>query len=243
MTPGSVTRLYANVRHVGDTESVLYFESHPQPAGRAATSRITTAAPSPAVPVATQETADAAKEAAGESEPNTIAAPSAATGSGSVESSPGGEAVAVPTIAIHGTEVLSNGREAGPQPASAATDPLDVGTSGLPNDAPKVSEVAPPPDETPLVQPTRIEIAFLVKSVPSGAEIALDGKLLGKTPLHVALDPRVDHLITVGHEGCESVVQLLATDAWRAGRSAQTLVRLDCKQPDWESRNRSVEKK
>jgi len=40
-----------------------------------------------------------------------------------------------------------------------------------------------------------------------------------------------------------SHMQLLATDAWRAGRSPQTLVRLDCKPPDWESKNRSVETK
>lgn len=206
VTPGSVMRLEADVSRAGSgkpEDTPRYFH-------------VSTTPSSGAAPLAATS--------------STVAAAGAATGGASVESSAGvppaaaAEVDAVPTITIIGTEVLSDGKT-----ASGATNPLDVGTGEFRYDAPTVAELPPPPDEIALVQAGRIEISFLVQSVPPGAEASLDGKLVGKTPMHVQLDPRLDHLLSVAHAGCETVVQLLATDAWRAGRSPQALVHLDCK--------------
>jgi len=206
VTPGSVTRLDADVSRAGSGKGdiVRYFH-------------VST----------TQPKSDAASLTATSS---TVAAAGAATGEAAVESSAGvppaaaDEVAAVPTITIVGTEVLSDGKA-----PSDATNPLDIGTGEFLYDEPTVAELAPPADEVALVQPGRIEVSLLVQSDPPGAEASLDGKLVGTTPLHVKLDPRLDHLLSVARDGCESIVQLLATDAWRAGRPPQALLRLDCK--------------
>ena len=176
VTPGSVTRLEADVSRVGSgkpEDTVRYFQvSPPQPTSGAGFS-----------------TAAAGAAPARASVEDTVPPATA----GAVAAVP-----AVPTITIRGTEVLSDGKTAPRLASSAATD-------------------------------RPLEVSLLVQSDPPGAETSLDGKLVGVTPLHVQLDPRLDHVLTVGHVGCESIVQLLAADAWRAGRSQQTLVQLDCK--------------
>ena len=174
VTPGSVTRLEADVSRVGSgkpEDTVRYF--------RVSTPQLTSGA----------TFSTAAAGAAPASVEDTV--PPATAGAVAA-------VAAVPTITIRGSEVLSDGKTA-PRPASsAATD-------------------------------RRLEVSLLVQSDPPGAETSLDGKLVGVTPLHVQLDPRLDHVLTVGHVGCESIVQLLAADAWRAGRSQQAFVKLDCK--------------
>jgi len=199
VTPGAVVRLEADVRSAGSGK--------PEDTGRYF--HVSTTPGSGAASLAATSSTVAAAGASVEAD---VPPPAA------------GEVASVPTITIIGTEVLSDGTT-----ASATTDPLDRGTGEFRYDAPTVAELPPPPDGIAIVQAGRIEISFLVQSVPPGAEASLDGQLVGKTPLHVKLDPRRDHLLSVAHAGCESIVQLLATDEWRAGRSPQALMHLDCK--------------
>jgi hypothetical protein len=110
----------------------------------------------------------------------------------------------------------------------APLDPLDVGP-GLTNDTPAVTEMQVPAGELVAIDAAgAIAVSFLVQSEPPDAQVSLDGRTVGRTPLRLKLDPRVDHLLTVERKGCESVVQLIATEAWRSGRSPQALVRLAC---------------
>jgi len=211
VTPGSVTQLDADVKRNASGnpgDAGRYFRVKTTQPSRGA-APLTATAPSRSAPVSTPEATGAVNGGASESKSSTAAVGVAA----------------VPTITIVGNDVISDGK-----PASAAPDPLaDVVAEGLVNDTPTVAELPAPPGEIALVQSGRVEVSFLVQSVPPGADASLDGKLVGKTPLHVKLDPRLDHLLSVARIGCESIVQLLATDAWRAGRPPQALVHLDCK--------------
>jgi hypothetical protein len=105
----------------------------------------------------------------------------------------------------------------------------------LQNDVPVVADIAAATAAVPVAAavaastPAALAVSLLVQSEPAGADVALDGKVVGKTPVSVALDPRLDHLLTLEHKGCSSVVQLVATDSWRTGRSPEVMARLDCK--------------
>jgi hypothetical protein len=74
-----------------------------------------------------------------------------------------------------------------------------------------------------------LQVMLLVETDPAGADVSLDETHLGKTPLRIRLDPRVDHLLQVEREGCEARVQLLEAQEWKAGRSPKVVQRLDCR--------------
>jgi hypothetical protein len=128
---------------------------------------------------------------------------------------------------VHIEDAASSVAEPTSNPATSAALGAAAGAAAatlVASDAPSVPETTP---ETTPAAP-RLEVSFLVDSDPPGATVTLDGKNVGQTPVRVPLDPRTDHLLVIDRQGCESVVQLLATEAWRNGRSAQTRVRLQC---------------
>lgn len=121
---------------------------------------------------------------------------------------PPGGPVAPDAITIHGKQVLAGGRR--PPPGKPRTD---RGTHAGVHVDPSTGAV---------------EVFVLVESRPSGANVSLDDSYVGRTPIRVRLDPRIDHLLQVERPGCEPRVQLLSTADWKTGRSPRILQELDC---------------
>jgi hypothetical protein len=71
-------------------------------------------------------------------------------------------------------------------------------------------------------------VVMLVASEPAGAVAVMDGIYLGRTPLRVRLDPRQDHVLEVEREGCGRTVQLLSSADWKAGRTPNVTLTIEC---------------
>lgn len=124
---------------------------------------------------------------------------------------PAGGRLAAEQITIRGREVLA-GRRAGPPGVPSAR-----------------AVRGPAAEAAPARAPGSVEVTVLLESEPPGAHVAVDDRYLGRAPLRVRLDPRADHLVQMEREGCDTHVQLLATDGWRRGRSPRLVVELDCR--------------
>jgi len=105
-------------------------------------------------------------------------------------------------ITIRGNQVVDDGQDA-PAPAANAAPPVAVGGH-------------------------HVEVGLAVESEPAGAQVAMDGEVLGHTPLRIVLDPRLDHVLQFENEGCETKIQLLGTAEWSQGRGARLVAKLDC---------------
>ncbi len=52
---------------------------------------------------------------------------------------------------------------------------------------------------------------LLFESIPDSAEVLVNGELMGRTPLKLALSPDREHAVTYRKEGCKDLVVILAT--------------------------------
>jgi len=122
---------------------------------------------------------------------------------------------AAPSIVIRGNDVV---------PPGAAAPDSQAGPVGLPS--------AAEPDTENLADPSPSASSFLlsvlVESEPSGAQIFLDERAMGETPLRLSLDPLVNHVLRFQHENCSDHVQFISAESWERGRSATITTRLDC---------------
>ena len=128
---------------------------------------------------------------------------------------PKGGRLAPTQITIRGDEVLAGGRR--PAPGTPRATMIEGGggsTTRALAGAPFSGDAA---------------IVLQVETEPAGAHASLDDAYLGRTPLRVRLDPRVDHVLQLEREGCETRVQLLGSMEWKVGRSPRVVQRLECR--------------
>jgi hypothetical protein len=128
---------------------------------------------------------------------------------------PEGGPLAPAQITIRGDEVVAAARR--PPPGRPRTSAPQSGAASTLRSL----AASPPPGDT--------EVVLLVETEPAGAHASLDDAYLGRTPVRVRLDPRIDHVLQLEREGCETRVQLLASTDWKTGRSPRVVQRLECR--------------
>ncbi|MFQ5600769.1 MAG: PEGA domain-containing protein [Candidatus Krumholzibacteriia bacterium] len=72
------------------------------------------------------------------------------------------------------------------------------------------------------------QITVVLHSQPSGAQVSIDDRPVGKTPLRVRIDPLSDHVLLFERDGCGDYVRLLSSAGWEKGRSPSIRVQLHC---------------
>ena len=81
---------------------------------------------------------------------------------------------------------------------------------------------------TPTISSSKNNLTTLtVNTIPVGADVYIDSKLVGTSPIEVVVDPTTTHTLQIVREGYEDIIKVIDRSTLRAGERERFLFRLE----------------
>jgi hypothetical protein len=95
----------------------------------------------------------------------------------------------------------------------------------VPEQAAEPSRVAPEPEFSP--SPSARTVTLQINTTPSGADVTVDDRYLGQSPLKVAVTANQNHVVQLSRAGHQEVVKVIDARELRSEQVLQLLVKLE----------------